>query len=92
MEKDVALISLANVLHRARLSHEAAVVVHAALDVSRELNVNHFTLGNIYAVSIATHHTPLYSWKWLMSLASQYLLLVLYNVQAWIKLLFRVTC
>ena len=46
----MALISLANVLHRARYSNEAAVVVHAALDVSKELNVNHFTLGNIYAV------------------------------------------
>lgn len=52
MQKDVALISLANVLHRARYSNEAAVVVHAALDVSKELNVNHFTLGNIYAVSL----------------------------------------
>ena len=51
LHKDVALISLANVLHRSRFSHEAAVVVHAALDVSKELNVNHFTLGNIYAVS-----------------------------------------
>ncbi|CAE1321266.1 Tetratricopeptide repeat protein 17 [Acanthosepion pharaonis] len=50
MQKDVALISLANVLHRARYSNEAAIVVHAALDVSKELNVNHFTLGNIYAV------------------------------------------
>ncbi|KAK3594378.1 hypothetical protein CHS0354_032887 [Potamilus streckersoni] len=48
--KDVALISLANVLHRAKYSNEAAIVVHAALDISKELNVNHFTLGNIYAV------------------------------------------
>ncbi|XP_064634712.1 tetratricopeptide repeat protein 17-like isoform X2 [Lineus longissimus] len=48
--KDVALISLANILHRARFSNEAAIVVHAALDISKELNVNHFTLGNIYAV------------------------------------------
>jgi hypothetical protein len=51
MQKDVALISLANVLHRAQKSNEAAIVVHAAIDISRELNVNHFTLGNIYAVS-----------------------------------------
>ncbi|VDH90415.1 Hypothetical predicted protein [Mytilus galloprovincialis] len=50
-QKDVALISLANILHRARYSNEAAVVVHAALDVSKELNVNHFTLGNIYATA-----------------------------------------
>ncbi|KAH3890152.1 hypothetical protein DPMN_014224 [Dreissena polymorpha] len=49
-QKDVALISLANVLHRAQKSNEAAIVVHAALDISKELNVNHFTLGNIYAV------------------------------------------
>ncbi|KAL8577739.1 hypothetical protein ACOMHN_065556 [Nucella lapillus] len=49
-QKDVALISLANILHRARYSNEAAILVHSALDLSRELNVNHFTLGNIYAV------------------------------------------
>ena len=30
--------------------------------------------------------------QWLMPLASQYLLLVLYNVQAYIKMLFRVIC
>ena len=57
MHKDVALISLANVLHRARYSNEAAIVVHAALDVSKELNVNHFTLGNIYAVCIEVYQT-----------------------------------
>ncbi|BFZ05335.1 hypothetical protein BsWGS_08373 [Bradybaena similaris] len=50
LQKDVALISLANILHRARYSNEAAILVHAALEVSKELNVNHFTLGNIYAV------------------------------------------
>ena len=49
----MALISLANILHRGHYSNEAAIVVHAALDVSKELNVNHFTLGNIYAVSMA---------------------------------------
>ncbi|XP_059157800.1 tetratricopeptide repeat protein 17-like isoform X2 [Physella acuta] len=49
-QKDVALISLANILHRARFSNEAAILVHAALEMSKELNVNHFTLGNIYAV------------------------------------------
>uniref|UniRef100_A0A2C9KLB1 Tetratricopeptide repeat protein 17 n=1 Tax=Biomphalaria glabrata TaxID=6526 RepID=A0A2C9KLB1_BIOGL len=50
LQKDVALISLANILHRARFSSEAAILVHAALEMSKELNVNHFTLGNIYAV------------------------------------------
>ncbi|KAK2174533.1 hypothetical protein NP493_797g01042 [Ridgeia piscesae] len=48
-QKDVALVSLANVLHRSHFSNEAAIVMHAALDVSHDLNVNHFTLGNIYA-------------------------------------------
>ncbi|ESO91575.1 hypothetical protein LOTGIDRAFT_163300 [Lottia gigantea] len=48
--KDIALISLGNILHRARYSNEAAIVVHSALELSKELNVNHFTLGNIYAV------------------------------------------
>ncbi|KAJ8299215.1 hypothetical protein KUTeg_023275 [Tegillarca granosa] len=38
LQKDVALISLANVLHRARYSNEAAIVVHAALDVLAEYN------------------------------------------------------
>ena len=50
-QKDVALISLANILHRGHFSNEAAILVHSALDLSRELNVNHFTLGNVYAVS-----------------------------------------
>ncbi|CAD5117844.1 DgyrCDS6590 [Dimorphilus gyrociliatus] len=48
--KDVALISLANILHRAKRSKEAAVLLHAAIDINSDLNVNHFTLGNIYAV------------------------------------------
>lgn len=60
MQKDVALISLANILHRARYSSEAAIVVQAALDVSKELNVNHFTLGNIYAVSIISQWNTKY--------------------------------
>lgn len=48
--KDVALISLANILHRAKRSMEASVLIHAAIDINSDLNVNHFTLGNIYAV------------------------------------------
>jgi len=48
---DVAYVSLGNILHRAKYSKEAAIVLTAALDLSKALNVNHFTLGNIYAVS-----------------------------------------
>jgi len=50
-QKDVALVSLSNILHQVHYSNEAAIVIHAAVDVSRELTVNYFTLGNIYAVS-----------------------------------------
>jgi len=49
-QKDVALVSLSNILHQVRYSNEAAIVIHAAIDISRQLNVNYFTLGNIYAV------------------------------------------
>jgi len=49
-QKDVALVSLSNILHQVHYSNEAAIVIHAAIDISRELNVNYFMLGNIYAV------------------------------------------
>ena len=55
-QKDVALVSLGNILHQVHYSDEAAVVMHAAIDISHELNVNHFTLGNIYAVTVAFLH------------------------------------
>ncbi|XP_078586639.1 tetratricopeptide repeat protein 17-like isoform X4 [Branchiostoma floridae x Branchiostoma japonicum] len=48
--RDVALLNLANILHRARYSEEAAVVTHASLDISRDFNVKYFHLGNVYAV------------------------------------------
>ncbi|XP_014664880.1 PREDICTED: tetratricopeptide repeat protein 17-like [Priapulus caudatus] len=47
---DFALVNLANVLHRAQHSQEALVVLKVSLDVAPELMVNHFTLGNVYAV------------------------------------------
>jgi len=46
----VALVSLSNILHQVHYSNEAAIVIHAAIEVCRELSVNYFTLGNIYAV------------------------------------------
>uniref|UniRef100_A0A4W3K2I5 Tetratricopeptide repeat domain 17 n=1 Tax=Callorhinchus milii TaxID=7868 RepID=A0A4W3K2I5_CALMI len=48
--KDVALVNLANVLHRAHFSADAAILVHAAMDVSTDFLTNHYTLGNIYAM------------------------------------------
>lgn len=47
----MALISLGNILHHARLSEEAAIVTHAAVDLAPDNAICHFTLGNIYAVS-----------------------------------------
>lgn len=48
--KDVALISLGNILHHAHQTEEAAIVVHAAIDIAPDNAICHFTLGNIYAV------------------------------------------
>ncbi|XP_022250210.1 tetratricopeptide repeat protein 17-like [Limulus polyphemus] len=48
--KDIALISLGNVLHRAHFSEEAAVIVRAAIDIDPDNAISHYTLGNIYAV------------------------------------------
>ena len=44
------MVNLANVLHRAHFSADAAVVVHAALDDS-DFFTSYYTLGNIYAVN-----------------------------------------
>ncbi len=51
--KDVALINMANILHRAHFSADAAILAHAALDLTTDLLTSHYTLGNIYAVSAA---------------------------------------
>lgn len=56
--KDIALVNLANVLHRAHFSADAAVVVHAALDDS-DFFTSYYTLGNIYAVNTTFYfHEP----------------------------------
>jgi len=48
-KKDMALGSMANVLHRAKHSLDAAILMHAALETSNELDIAYFSLGNIYA-------------------------------------------
>lgn len=50
-DKDVALVNMANILHRAHFSADAAILAHAALDLTSDLFTSHYTLGNIYAVS-----------------------------------------
>ncbi|XP_077862903.1 tetratricopeptide repeat protein 17-like [Saccoglossus kowalevskii] len=47
--KDIALISMANIFHRAGLFEDALVVTGMALEISPDLVVNHFTMANIYA-------------------------------------------
>lgn len=49
--KDIALVNMANILHRAHFSADAAILAHAALDLTSDLFTSHYTLGNIYAVS-----------------------------------------
>ncbi|XP_076970566.1 tetratricopeptide repeat protein 17 isoform X5 [Tamandua tetradactyla] len=56
--KDIALVNLANVLHRAHFSADAAVVVHAALDDS-DFFTSYYTLGNIYAMLGEYNHSVL---------------------------------
>ncbi|XP_015266824.1 PREDICTED: tetratricopeptide repeat protein 17 isoform X2 [Gekko japonicus] len=56
--KDIALINLANVLHRAHFSADAAIVVHAALDYS-DVFTSYYTLGNIYAMLGEYNHSVL---------------------------------
>ncbi|XP_035252632.1 tetratricopeptide repeat protein 17 isoform X1 [Anguilla anguilla] len=57
--KDVALVNMANVLHRAHFSADAAVLAHAALDLTSDLLTSHYTLGNIYAMLGEYNHSVL---------------------------------
>lgn len=43
---------MANVLHCAKHSLDAAILMHAALETSNELDIAYMSLGDIYAVSL----------------------------------------
>lgn len=47
--KDVALLSIANVLHRAGYINDAIMVLSYSMDVSPGLVVGHFNMANLYA-------------------------------------------
>ena len=53
--KDLALVSLANILHRSKYSLDAAILMHAALETTSDFDIIYFTLGNIYGVSIVCY-------------------------------------
>uniref|UniRef100_A0A8C5PGN6 Tetratricopeptide repeat domain 17 n=1 Tax=Leptobrachium leishanense TaxID=445787 RepID=A0A8C5PGN6_9ANUR len=57
--KDIALVNMANVLHRAHFSADAAILVHAAIDLSTDILTSHYTLGNIYAMLGEYNHSVL---------------------------------
>ena len=46
--RDVPLISLANIFHRAGLYNDALIATNQALEISPKLVVLHFTMANIY--------------------------------------------
>ena len=48
---DIALLNLANVLHRSQHTHQAVVPLSVAISLSPTISVLYYTLGNVYAVS-----------------------------------------
>jgi len=46
--RDVPLLSLANIMHRAGLYHDAVIATNLALRLSPNLVISHFTMANIY--------------------------------------------
>ncbi|CAB1338914.1 unnamed protein product [Coregonus sp. 'balchen'] len=56
---DLALVNMANILHRAHFSADAAILAHAALDLTSDLLTSHYTLGNIYAMLGEYNHSVL---------------------------------
>lgn len=61
LSQDVPLISLANILHNAKLWNDAVIVATMAVEIAPHFAVNHFTLGNVYVAMVrslaGTEHT-----------------------------------
>ena len=54
--RGMALVSLANILHRTGYSKDASIVVDASLHFLSDKKIGWFTLGNIFAVSINAYY------------------------------------
>ena len=52
LPQDVPLISLANILHNAKLWNDAVIVATMAVEIAPHFAVNHFTLGNVYVAMV----------------------------------------
>ena len=50
--KDIPLVSLANILHRAGLYNDALIATNMALEISPKFVVTHFTMANIYVSKV----------------------------------------
>lgn len=81
--KDVALVNMANVLHRAHFSADAAILAHAALDLTTDLLTSHYTLGNIYAVSAALWRRGMASWKCILEMFLNFLIILCAHTFCW---------
>ena len=54
--KDIPLVSLANILHRAGLYNDALIATNMALEISPKFVVTHFTMANIYVSKVIFKH------------------------------------
>lgn len=81
--KDIALVNMANVLHRAHFSADAAILAHAALDLTTDLLTSHYTLGNIYAVSAALWRRGMVSWKYIFKMFLSFIIIICVHTFCW---------
>jgi tetratricopeptide (TPR) repeat protein len=63
----VAYLDLANVLHRSRISSDAVLPLKMAIEISPDVNILHYTLGNVY-VSLAKLNESIPEYRYSLSL------------------------
>lgn len=87
-QKDVALVNMANILHRAHFSADAAILAHAALDLTSDLFTSHYTLGNVYAVSQRESSSPQLRFMYLTA----HWLTIYYVINTWHNSITSIVC